>query len=201
MIGFARQETHDSHTRAMTHHQHPLDPDHSIAPEPLFRIAAEDDWPQIWPVFRAVVATGDTYMFEPSIREDRAKAAWMLAGVERSRTYIAKMCGEVVATAILRPNQPGLGDHVANAAWMVHPQAAGKGIGRKFADYVMNEARTLGYEAMQFNAVVESNTRAVRLWESMGFRTVGKVPAAFRTAQDTRESVLVMYKSLRESLP
>lgn len=163
-----------------------------------FRTATEADWPRIWPVFRAVVASGDTYMFDPAIEEAEAKAAWLFIGSHRQRTYIAEFGGELVGTAILRPAQPGLGDHVANAAWMIHPDAAGRGIGRRFAAHVLNEACELGFEAMQFSAVVASNDRAVQLWSSMGFDVVGRVPAAFRTTQGEREDVLIMHKVLKQ---
>ncbi len=165
-----------------------------------FRTASADDWVRIWPVFHAVVASGDTYMFDPSISEAAAKALWLTVGDARERTYLAESGDAVVGTAILRPAQPGLGSHIANAAWMIHPDAAGRGIGRRFAQHVLDEARDLGFEAMQFNAVVASNSRAIELWRSLGFDVVGRIPAAFRTRRGGREDVLIMHMAL-ESLP
>jgi GNAT superfamily N-acetyltransferase len=102
----------------------------------------------------------------------------------------------VVATAYHRPNLPDLGDHVANAGWMVHPDHQGQGIGRQFAEYVLDEARRAGFRAMQFNAVVAANTGAVALWKSLGFEIVGTVPDAFRHARLGLTPVHVMYRRL-----
>jgi len=180
----------------MTDHNASRDDNDSQVPH--FRTATEVDWQRIWPVFHAVVASGDTYMFDPFIGEADAKAAWLFVGLARQRTYVAELDGEFVGTAILRPSQPGQGDHVANAAWMIHPGAAGRGIGRRFATHVLSEACELGFEAMQFNAVVASNDRAVQLWNSIGFDVVGRVPAAFRTIQGGREDVLIMHMALNQ---
>ena len=160
------------------------------------RLAASQDWDQIWPILSAVVAGGDTYTYAPGIGEAEAQAAWMIEGSTKAATYVATVDGAVVATAYLKPNQPGLGDHVANAAWMVAPSATGRGIGRVFGDYVIGEARRFGYRAMQFNAVVATNSRAISLWESLGFSIVGTVPRAFRHSVEGLVSVHIMYRDL-----
>ncbi|MEI4878363.1 GNAT family N-acetyltransferase, partial [Klebsiella pneumoniae] len=85
----------------------------------------------------------------------------------------------VLGTAKMGPNRPGPGAHVATASFMVTEEARGRGIGRALGEYVLAWARTQGYAAMQFNAVVESNAAAVRLWQSLGFRIIGTVPEAF----------------------
>jgi L-amino acid N-acyltransferase YncA len=161
-----------------------------------FRRATVDDWTSIWPVFHEVVASGDTYAYPPDITEAGARALWMLDGMGRRFTYVAELNGAVVGTAYLKPNQVGLGDHVANAGWMVAPEAAGRGIGRLFAEHVIDEARHLGFTGMQFNAVVATNTRAIALWKSMGFEIVGTVPDAFRHATEGPTPVHIMYRSL-----
>ena len=102
----------------------------------------------------------------------------------------------IVGTAYLKPNSAGLGDHVCNAGWMIAPEAAGQGIGRRFAEHVIQEARLLGFHGIQFNAVVATNTRAVRLWESMGFDIVGTVPDSFRHSTDGLVATHVMYRRL-----
>lgn len=155
--------------------------------------AREGDWPGIWNVFRAVVSTGDTYPYPPDISEKEARATWMAPSHTVS---VARLDGTVVATAYHRPNLPGLGDHVANAGWMVHPDHQGRGIGRRFAEYVLDEAREAGFGAMQFNAVVATNTGAVALWQSLGFAIVGTVPDAFRHSQHGLTPVHVMFRRL-----
>ena len=166
-----------------------------------FRVATGGDWAEIWPIVSAVVRGGDTYTFDPDIDESAARAAWMLEGSSRANTYVAIRDGAVVATACLKPNQPGLGDHIANAAWMVAPAAAGRGIGRAFAQFVIEEARRLSYRGMQFNAVVATNVRAIALWESLGFTIVGTVPRAFRHAVEGFVSVHIMYRDLEHPAP
>ena len=161
-----------------------------------FRTAEAGDWPAIWPIFRAVVGRGDTYAYPPDIDPAEAEAVWMADGTDRRRTYVAERDGEIVATAYVRPNQPGLGDHVANAGWMVAPAAAGQGIGRRFAEHVIDDARSLGFTGMQFNAVVVTNSGAIRLWESLGFEIVGTIPDAFRHASEGLVAVHVMYRRI-----
>lgn len=162
--------------------------------EPVFTVATAGDWPEIWPIVQAVVATGDTYPYPPAISESDARAIWMKEGPKEA-TFLARSADAVVATAYVRPNQPGLGDHVANAGWMVAPAHQGRGVGRSFAEYVIQKARDLGYQGMQFNSVVATNTGAVALWESLGFEIVGTVPDAFRHPTGL-VPVHVMYRRL-----
>lgn len=162
----------------------------------ICRVAADQDWDVIWPILSDVIKRGDTYTYDPAIAEGDARSIWMVTGAERSATYVASVNGEVLATAYLKPNQPGLGDHVANAGWMVAPSAAGRGIGRALADFVIGEARRLGYLGMQFNAVVATNTPAIGLWESLDFAIVGTVPRAFRHPVEGLVPLHIMYRYL-----
>ncbi|GLZ38447.1 GNAT family N-acetyltransferase [Actinokineospora sp. NBRC 105648] len=157
----------------------------------LIREASAADWPLIWPLWHRVVATGETYMWDPATDQDAAERAWMAGAV-----FVVEDGGVVVGTALLKPNQPGLGDHVANAGFMVDPDHAGRGIGRALAGHVLDAARAAGYTGMQFNAVVSTNTGAVRLWRSLGFEVVATIPGAFRHATLGRVPVHVMYRDL-----
>lgn len=160
------------------------------------RQAQPADWRAIWPIWHAVVAAGDTYVWPPDTDEPTARGLWMrpLPAVQ----FVAEDPSgrHVFATALLQPANPGLGDHVANAAFMVDPEHAGTGIGRRLAEYVLDEARRQGYRAMQFNAVVETNVRAVALWRSLGFTTIGTVPAAFRHRTRGLVGVHIMHRRL-----
>lgn len=159
------------------------------------RTATAEDWPAIWPIWRAVVEAGDTYVWVGSeMTEDDARVAWMLP--PPAEVLVATDGGVVVGTAEIRPNQVGRGSHVANASFMVSPSAAGRGIGRALADEVLVRARAAGYRAMQFNAVVATNVRAVALWESIGFTVVGRVPGAFRHAEHGDVDLLIMHRVL-----
>jgi GNAT superfamily N-acetyltransferase len=160
-----------------------------------YEVAGSDDWPEIWEIIRKVVGFGDTYPYAPDISEASARDIWMKSG-GREVTYVARRDGDIVGTAYIRANGVGLSDHIANAGWMVDPDHQGQGIGRPFADHVIEEARRLGYHGMQFNAVVATNTKAVALWESLGFDIVGTVPDAFRHVGGEMVPVHVMYRRL-----
>jgi L-amino acid N-acyltransferase YncA len=159
------------------------------------REANERDADAIWEIFHAVVAGGDTYVFLPDTPREEALAYWFSA---TTRTYVAEINGRVAGTYILRPNRPGLGSHVANAAFMVAPEARGLKVGRTMGEHCLTEARKFGYRAMQFNFVVSTNLAAVRLWEQLGFRTVGTLPGVFRHATKGFVDAFVMFRSLEE---
>jgi len=160
----------------------------------MIRPATRDDDDAIWSIFHAVVALGDTYLFEQEMARDEALSYWFHPD---THTYVAEHDGRVVGTYILKPNQPGLGSHVANAAFMVSPSARGCGIGRRMGEHSLIEARRLGFRAMQFNFVVSTNERAVRLWQALGFEIVGTLPGAFRHSQHGFVDAYVMFRALQ----
>ncbi len=157
------------------------------------RRASEADKPEIWRVISSVIATGDTYVYEPDSSETEMMETWFMP---EKHNYVAVLDGKVVATFWLRANQPGLGSHVANAAYMVAPEARGKGIGRQIALWSLDEARRLGFSAMQFNFVVKSNAAAVKLWHDIGFEIIGEIPDAFDHAKNGMTNAYIMYRKL-----
>ena len=76
------------------------------------------------------------------------------------------------------------------------PAAAGRGAGRALGEEVLRRAADEGYSAMQFNAVVETNAAAVALWESLGFRIMTTIPAAFEHPEHGRVGLHVMLREL-----
>lgn len=157
------------------------------------RRASESDFEAVWSIFREVVARGDTYAFDPDTTREQARSIWMSGGVA---TYVACADGEVVGTYVLKPNQPGLGSHVANAAYMVRAAARGRGVGRVMCEHSLDEARRAGFLAMQFNMVVSTNEAAVGLWKRMGFSIVGTLPKAFRHPTRGLVDAYVMHRFL-----
>src|SRR5437667_6703648 len=111
------------------------------------RAATNADRDAVWSIFREIVAAGDTYAFDPKMSREEALAYWFRAD---THTYVAEKAGRVVGTYILRPNQPGPGSHVANAAFMVASDAQGSGVGRKMAAHCLDGARRMGLRAVQF---------------------------------------------------
>jgi len=158
------------------------------------RRARKEDREAIWEIFHAVVAGGDTYVFDPNISRRKALAYWL---GPKTRCYVALSDQGIVGSYILKTNQPGLGSHVANAGFMVSPSARGRGIGRVMAEHCLHEARCLGFRAMQFNFVVATNRTALRLWKDLGFKIVGTLPGAFRHGRRGFVDVYVMYRRLR----
>ena len=155
--------------------------------------ATAADWPGLWEIFRAVVATGDTYPYGPDTTEEEAKALWVDAP---QATYVAVEDGRVIGTYTLKPNQPALGAHVCNAGYMVAPDVRGKGIGRALCIHSLDEARKLGFRSMQYNLVASTNKGAIRWWTEMGFETVGTVPGAFNHATEGYVDALIMVRTL-----
>lgn len=163
------------------------------APMLNIRLATAADHDAIWKIFHAIVAPGDTYTIDADVTREEAFAYWFR---EDTHTYVAEAGGDVVGTYTLRPNRSGGGKHVSNASFMVDPNAQGSGVGRAMAEHCLDEARRLGYRAMQFNCVVSTNERAVRIWQMLGFKIVGTLPGAFRHPEKGYVDAYVMYREL-----
>ena len=157
------------------------------------RPAINADRDAIWNIFHEIIAAGDTYAFDPQMPREEALAYWFRAD---THTYVAEEDGGVVGTYVLRPNQSGPGSHVANAAFMVARDAEGTGVGRRMAEHCLSEARRMGFRGMQFNFVISTNTRAIHLWNQLGFEIAGTLPGAFRHLEKGYVDVYVMFRSL-----
>lgn len=169
-------------------------PDDKQAPSALaIRAAGDDDHDAIWEIFQATIAPGDAFVYAPNTSREEALGYWFGPA---TRAFVAERNGKVIGSYILRPNRPGLGDHVANAGFMVAPGARGLGVGRVMGEHSLGEARRLGFRAMQFNFVISINESAVRLWQQLGFKIVGTLPGAFRHAQKGFVDAYVMFRSL-----
>ncbi|HSU37056.1 MAG TPA: GNAT family N-acetyltransferase [Propionibacteriaceae bacterium] len=155
-----------------------------------------DDWTQIWPFFRDIVAAGETYTYPDDLTPEQAQALWSPGPT--AMTVVAVDAETVLGAATAGPNRPGRGSHVSTASFMVSPAARGRGVGRALGEYVLRWARAAGFRSMQFNAVVETNTAAVALWESLGFQTIGIVPEAFDSATQGLVGLRVMYRSFAD---
>lgn len=157
------------------------------------RRAQPADAPAVWQIIHPTIRAGETYTLDRDMTEADALAYWF--GEDRE-TFLAEEDGEIVGTYFLRPNQAGGGSHVCNCGYMTSPAATGRGIARAMCHHSMEYARQRGYRAMQFNFVVSSNTRAVSLWQSLGFDIVGRLPEAFHHPTLGYVDALVMYRRL-----
>jgi ribosomal protein S18 acetylase RimI-like enzyme len=152
------------------------------------------DWPAVWPFLRTTFEAGDTYAFSPQSTEAEIHQVWIELP---AATYVA--CapdGRILGSYFIKANQPGLGAHVCNAGYVVAPQAQGQGIASAMCVHSQAQALALGFLAMQFNLVVATNERAVRLWQKLGFSVVGTLPRAFRHQRLGFVDALVMFKAL-----
>jgi ribosomal protein S18 acetylase RimI-like enzyme len=159
----------------------------------LIRPARADDSQAIWAIIEPVIRAGETYALPRDISEADALAYWR--GADRE-TFVAEEDGRILGTYYLRANQVGGGDHVANCGYVTDTAATGRGIARKMCEHSLAHARARGFRAMQFNLVVSTNLRAVRLWQSLGFEIVGRLPLAFRHPTAGFVDALVMYRAL-----
>ena len=157
------------------------------------RKAEPKDHASIWQIIHEVIAKGDTYVFDPDSSREEMLEYWC---GRQKHTYVAEIAFEIVGTFIIKDNFPGLGSHVANASYMTHPSAFGKGIGKAMGEFSLLEAKRLGYRAMQFNIVVKTNERAIRLWQKLGFEIRGEIPEAFNHSAKGYVDACIMWRSL-----
>jgi ribosomal protein S18 acetylase RimI-like enzyme len=153
----------------------------------------EEDKEQIWEIIKFVIAAGDSFTLAPDAGREEMLADWTSA---EKHTFVAVSGEKVLATFYIKPNQPGLGAHIANGSYMVSPEARRMGIGRKIGEFSIAEAKRLGFRAMQFNFVVKSNEKAVRLWQSLGFEIIGEIPEAFQHKENGLTNAYIMYRKL-----
>lgn len=160
----------------------------------LIREANEEEFEDIWPIFQEVVSAGDTYGYPQNTKKPQGKRLWM--DMPR-KTFIAEFEQKIIGTYYIKTNQSGPGSHVCNCGYMVSTSARGKGVATAMCEHSQKTAVELGYAAMQFNFVASSNEGAIRLWQKMGFETVGRLPRAFSHPTRGYIDALVMYKWLQ----
>jgi ribosomal protein S18 acetylase RimI-like enzyme len=154
----------------------------------------ESDWPSTWPILQETVRAGDTYTFSPESTEEEIRRVWVQVP---GKTFVAcDLEGRILGTYFIKANQPGLGAHVCNCGYVVAPTARGKGIASLMCEHSQAQALAMGFRAMQFNFVVSTNVRAIRLWERLGFSVVGRLPGAFNHQRLGYVDALVMFKQL-----
>ena len=165
----------------------------------LIRPLADADWPQVHDLVVEVATAGDTYAMDVPADLQETRDFW-----SGQQLVVAVDGDTVLGSAKMGPNRPAQGAHVGTASFMVGSVARGRGVGRALGEYVVQWHRDHGFHAIQFNAVVSTNTAAVRLWQSLGFEILGTVPDAFRLPDDGgRESYAdlhVMHLRVKDSL-
>lgn len=157
------------------------------------RSANTNDAAAIWSILEPVLRAGDTYTLPRDIDRTEALAYWLATG---NQVFVAEENGDVVGTYYLRANQRGGGSHVCNCGYITAAHATGRGIAGTMCLHSKEQAKRSGFRAMQFNFVVSTNERAVKLWQSLGFEIVGKLPLAFEHPSKGLVDAFVMFVTL-----
>jgi L-amino acid N-acyltransferase YncA len=157
----------------------------------MIRPVADTDWPQLHEIVVEVATAGETYTMEVPTTEQETRELW-----SGDHVVVAVDGDTVLGSAKMHPNRPAQGAHVGTASFMVGSAARGRGVGRALAEYAVDWHRAQGFHAIQFNAVVSTNTAAIRLWQSLGFEIVGTVPRAFRLPSGEYADLHVMHLAL-----
>ena len=157
----------------------------------LFRRIKEKDSDALWEIIGEVIQTGDTWVYAPDSSREKMLDIWF---DPQKFAYVCEIDNEIVGTFFLKANQPDLGSHVANAGYMVKPTCRGRGIAEAMCRFSLEEARRLGFLAMQFNIVVTTNEVAIRLWKRCGFSVIGTLPKVFQHPKRGFVDALVMHQ-------
>ncbi|HXJ99579.1 MAG TPA: GNAT family N-acetyltransferase [Gelidibacter sp.] len=153
----------------------------------------QTDYEKVWEIFKNVISTGDTYVFDPETPRERLHKHWFADFMD---TFVAVDNDEILGTYIIKPNQLDLGNHIANCSYMVNPKHHGRGIGKLLCGHSMNFAKAKGYLGIQFNIVVSTNEAAVKLWQKFGFDIIGTTPKGFRHRDLGFVDTYIMFKEL-----
>lgn len=157
------------------------------------RADIQNDFDKVWDIFRSVISTGDTYVFDPNTPKSNLHKYWFADYMD---TFVAVENDEIFGTYIIKPNQIDLGNHIANCSYMVNPKYQGRGIGKLLCEHSINFAKDKGYVGIQFNIVVSTNEAAVKLWQKFGFQIIGTTPKGFRHKDLGFFDTYIMFKDL-----
>ncbi len=148
----------------------------------------------VWEIFSKVIQSSETYVFYPNTPKEKLREYWFAPFMA---TFVAEdEKSQILATYIIKPNQIGLGNHIANCSYMVHPDHQGKGLGNLLCEHSISFAKEKGYVGIQFNIVVSTNKPAVHLWKKYGFEVIGTTPGGFRHPEMGMVDTYIMFKKV-----
>jgi len=160
----------------------------------VIRPATVEDHPAIWALIEPVIRAGETYALPRDMTRGAALAFWTGPGND---AFVADDAGAIVGSYFLHANHLGGGGHVANCGYVTAQHATGRGVARAMCSHSLDHARARGFRAMQYNMVVSTNQRAVRLWQAMGFSIAGRLPGAFAHPTLGDVDAFVMFRALQ----
>jgi ribosomal protein S18 acetylase RimI-like enzyme len=159
----------------------------------VIRPVTTDDHAAIWAVLEPIIRAGETFALPRDMTAEAALAFWLAPGYD---AFVADDDGAIVGSYFLHANQQGGGSHVANCGYATAVTQRGRGVARAMCTHSLDHGRARGFRAMQFNLVVSTNERAVRLWQAMGFAIVGRLPGAFSHPTHGYVDAFVMFQAL-----
>jgi ribosomal protein S18 acetylase RimI-like enzyme len=157
------------------------------------RSASDADREPVWQIIEPMIRAGETYPLPTDMSQTDALGYWFDPD---HHVFVAAEAGHVVGTYYLRANQRGGGSHVANCGYVTAPAEGGRGIASAMCEHSLAHAKAIGFRSMQFNFVVSSNERAVRLWQRCGFTVVGRLPEVFNHPVHGYVDAYVMFRRL-----
>ncbi len=157
------------------------------------REATPKDYDAIWEIFKKVIKTGDTYVFDPKTQKKDLTKHWFASYM---KTYVVEENNKILGTYIIKPNQIDLGSHICNCSYMVDPDSQGKGIGKILCEHSLKNAKEIGYKAMQFNSVVSTNIPAIKLWEKYNFEIIGTIPKGYKHSSLGYVDAYIMFREI-----
>ena len=160
----------------------------------IIRKYEEKDIQQMIDIWNEVVEEGIAFPQEDTLDSMTGKEFFE----SQSYTGVAEYEDQIVGLYILHPNNVGRCGHICNASYAVSSKCRGKHIGEKLVKDCLTKAKEIGFRVLQFNAVVESNTAARRLYEKLGFVQLGTIPGGFHMPDGSYVNICPYYRTLTE---
>jgi GNAT superfamily N-acetyltransferase len=161
----------------------------STTPEVAIRPATPEDHDALFDAFVHIVDTLEGFPQAPPLTRPQFDDYWI---DHSSGVWVATSDSALAGAYYLKPNFVGRAAHIANAGYFVTAAHRGQGFGRLMLEHSLASARQCGFDAIQFNLVFASNP-ARALYESVGFREIGRVPSAV-----DGEDAVIYWRSLEE---
>jgi GNAT superfamily N-acetyltransferase len=136
--------------------------------------ATASDHDELFVAFARIVDAREGFPQAPPLDRAEFDDYWF---AHSALVVVARVHSRLAGAYYVKANFVGRAAHIANAGYFVVAEHRGTGIGRALVEHSITEARRLGFDAMIFNLVFQSNP-ARRLYESLGFAVVGRVPSA-----------------------
>lgn len=159
----------------------------------IIKPISKSNFESFWPTFKKIIETQESYAFDPQMNIEQAYNLWCEIPLQ---TFVATIDDKVAASYYIKPNAAGPGSHICNCGYMVSADFQGQGIARKLCEHSQQVAVEQGFSAMQFNSVVSTNSAAIHLWKSLGFKIIGTIPEAYDHKKLGLVDAFIMYKSL-----